>query len=302
MGRPEAPIDYTMPERGELAEQLRAMRHVAGLSYEELAARTQWSAAHLKRAASGRVLPGIEIVVSYAWECAKECVRDDVEHHVDLHLVGAALTLHARAVCAVDRARRRARGSSVVPKPELARDIADLSGALRDAWARGGRPSARQMEKQSEGQLPRSTANVIANGHTVPKDLRQFVAFLEACVVSDRSFPAWFRAWFKVRGVPANAKAYDWMGPRVAEIYRHTLVMVRADQFTEGVLMPMVTNGDKSMSQFPRPTGAEGKEKVLETVGSTVGTIRIHLGMDDNAVRPTRRGRRRARTGITHSE
>lgn len=33
MGRPEAPVDYTVPELGNLAAHLRALRAAAGLTY-----------------------------------------------------------------------------------------------------------------------------------------------------------------------------------------------------------------------------------------------------------------------------
>ncbi|MEU2625275.1 hypothetical protein ABZ642_45540 [Streptomyces sp. NPDC007157] len=58
------------------------------------------------------------------------------------------------------------------------------------------------MEKESGGQLPRSTANVIANGHTLPRDFRQYVAFLRVCGLDGQALAPWFRAWFKIIGRP----------------------------------------------------------------------------------------------------
>ncbi|WP_449487399.1 helix-turn-helix domain-containing protein [Streptomyces griseorubiginosus] len=65
MARPESPVDYTVPALGMLAEYLRRLRISAGLSYGELAVRSKCSAAHLKRAASGRTLPARPVMLAY---------------------------------------------------------------------------------------------------------------------------------------------------------------------------------------------------------------------------------------------
>ncbi|MCC9707382.1 hypothetical protein E4N62_20110 [Streptomyces sp. MNU76] len=54
--------------------------------------------------------------------------------------------------------------------------------------------------------LPRSTANAITTGR-VPRDLRQYVAFLQACGIDDESLAPWFRAWFKVFSRPSARDA-----------------------------------------------------------------------------------------------
>ncbi|MEU2625274.1 helix-turn-helix transcriptional regulator [Streptomyces sp. NPDC007157] len=59
-----------MPELGALAEHLRGLRRAAGVTYTELALRTPYSAAHLKRAASGKSLPSLNLVTAYATACA----------------------------------------------------------------------------------------------------------------------------------------------------------------------------------------------------------------------------------------
>ncbi|MGW6691641.1 helix-turn-helix domain-containing protein [Streptomyces sp. NPDC054961] len=69
MGRPELPVDHTVPARGELAEALRAMRAGARLTYDELTVRSGVPATTLKRATSGRSVPTWETVTAIAEAC-----------------------------------------------------------------------------------------------------------------------------------------------------------------------------------------------------------------------------------------
>ncbi|MFE7439356.1 helix-turn-helix domain-containing protein [Streptomyces chartreusis] len=199
MARPEAPVDHTVPELGELAELLRSLRREAGLTYTELAVDTGCSASALKRAASGRTLPDVNVAFWYALYCLT--ARDRRLNEEGLRGV---ILRWREAKEAVGKAKRAVRRSSVVPKPQLARDKADLSGALRDAWARAGRPSTRAVEKASSGQVPRSTASVISSAHTVPRDFRQYIAYLRVCEIKGSTLKPWILAWFKIVGVPAE--------------------------------------------------------------------------------------------------
>ncbi|MFE4626970.1 helix-turn-helix domain-containing protein [Streptomyces mirabilis] len=196
MARPEAPVDFTVQELGELAEFLRSLRRTAGLTYAELAERSTYSAATLKRAATGKALPDVKVAFEYALGCQP--------HGQPISFTGRDfISRWEAAERAVAKAKKTARRSTVLPKPQLARDQADLSGALRDAWARAGRPSTRLVEKASHGQVPRSTANVIATAHTFPRDIRQYIAFLRACEIEGKALAPWFQAWFKVVGAPS---------------------------------------------------------------------------------------------------
>ncbi|MFE0449098.1 helix-turn-helix domain-containing protein [Streptomyces fungicidicus] len=198
MGRPEKPVDHTVPALGALAEHLRAMRQDAGLTYRQLAERTHYSAAQLKRAASGERLPTYELVLSYARGCCVPWVRKTEWDRMQ------ATNLYEEAFQAVRRNRIEARASTVLPKPEYVRDQADLSGAMRDAWSHAGRLPSREMEARSAGQLPHSTAHAICKGRCIPRDFRQFVTFLHACEISGTALGPWFRAWFKVFGRPSE--------------------------------------------------------------------------------------------------
>ncbi|WP_405968964.1 helix-turn-helix domain-containing protein [Streptomyces sp. NBC_00988] len=195
MARPETPVDHTVPALGMLAEYLRQLRRTAGHSYDELAVRTNYSAAHLKRAASGRSLPARPVMLAYVGACTGN-LRPSLITQI----------YYSEAVQGVTQAKRDSRRSSVQPKPQFVRDVADLSGALRDAWAYEGRSGAQRMELSSR-RLPRSTAHAITTGRTVPRDFRQYVAFLQACGINDESLAPWFRAWFKVSGRPSAQAA-----------------------------------------------------------------------------------------------
>ncbi|MGW1878776.1 helix-turn-helix domain-containing protein [Streptomyces sp. NPDC001975] len=199
MGRPERLVDHTVPALGTLAEHLRTMRRDAGLTYRQLAERTHYSSAQLKRAASGASLPSYELMLSYATGCSVH-----LERRAEWWARMQATNLYEEACEAVRRNRIEARASTVLPKPEYVRDPADLSGAMRDAWSRAGRLSSRQMEARSAGQLPHSTAHAICKGRCIPRDLRQFVTFLHACEISGTALGPWFRAWFKVFGRPSE--------------------------------------------------------------------------------------------------
>ncbi|WP_443053655.1 helix-turn-helix domain-containing protein [Streptomyces sp. NBC_00285] len=170
-----------------LAEYLRRLRRTAGLSYGELAVRSNCSAAHLKRAAGGRTLPAHPVMLAYVGGCT-----GDSRHRLYTEL------MYGRAVRAVEQAKRDFRRSGVRPDLQSVEDVAGLSQALRNAWAQRGRPVSRTLALSSRW-LPRSTAHAITTGR-VPRDLRQYVAFLQTCGIDDESLAPWFRAWFKVFG------------------------------------------------------------------------------------------------------
>ncbi|MFF3275969.1 helix-turn-helix domain-containing protein [Streptomyces chrestomyceticus] len=191
MGRPEAPVDYTVPELGDLAAHLRALRTTEGLTYAALAEITNYSAATLKRAAAGKTLPARSTAVAYAAACEGP--------------VNETAELHHRAERALAERAWEARRAKVKPAPQFARDPADLSGALRDAYRQAGRPPLRAMEARAhEGLLPRSSAHAIVKGRALPTDIRQYLAFLEACDIYHLALLPWCAAWLKVRANPCS--------------------------------------------------------------------------------------------------
>ncbi|MFF9819804.1 helix-turn-helix domain-containing protein [Streptomyces sp. NPDC014006] len=197
MGRPEKPVDQPVYALKVLAEILRSMRREANLTFADLAARTHYSASQLQRASGGMDLPTWHVVRAYTEACSALC--DEATKAKNMNFARVA---HDAASDAMRSVRRDARRSTVLPKPQYVRDQADLSGALRDAWARAGRPSMRDMEADSLGLLPRSTAHAICKGRTVPRNFRQFVAFLDACNVTGAALKPWYGAFLKVFGMP----------------------------------------------------------------------------------------------------
>ncbi|MFC8765805.1 hypothetical protein ACFUAG_34500 [Streptomyces sp. NPDC057193] len=228
MARPEAPVDFTIPERGELAAKLRSLRTARGITYEQLVKNTggEFSASHYKRAASGKELFGIGVVLSYAGGCVDKLTWGQYDE-----LFG----LHHRAEAAVNEAKRNQRRSTIVPKPHLVRSPADLGGAMRDAWARAGRPSTRKINKRAGVYVPHSSAYAIISGRSVPQDLRQYLYFLEACdVTSPDDLGLWLRAWVKAWGIPDSAyvvRDMRWMDEESAKVYQQVILEERAERY-----------------------------------------------------------------------
>ncbi|MEV4195887.1 helix-turn-helix domain-containing protein, partial [Streptomyces toxytricini] len=71
-GRPEQPLDTSVPALAELARELRGLRAVAGLTLARLSADVNWSKGALSAAASGRSLPRWELVRAWVQACDPE--------------------------------------------------------------------------------------------------------------------------------------------------------------------------------------------------------------------------------------
>ncbi len=72
MGRREQDLDDDGP-LAQFAGRLRGLRAAAGSpTYRQLASATNFSAATLARAASGRVLPTLDVTVAYAASCGAD--------------------------------------------------------------------------------------------------------------------------------------------------------------------------------------------------------------------------------------
>ncbi|MFB7810813.1 helix-turn-helix domain-containing protein [Streptomyces virginiae] len=183
MGRPELPVDHTVPARGELAEALRALRAGAGLTYAELAVTTGLSPATLKRAASGRTLP--------SWETARAFVSACGALPADLHRVWLKARIAERGRL---RQLRRPRA------PELATTFGDLGEAMEYFYEAAGAPSLRQLQELAGGShlLPVSSAARIVNREALPASHQQCLAFLTACGLPDRTAQRWAQAFDRI--------------------------------------------------------------------------------------------------------
>ncbi|MFD7097074.1 helix-turn-helix domain-containing protein [Streptomyces xanthophaeus] len=194
MGRPELPVDHSLPARGALAEALRELRTAAGLSYDELAARSGVSATALKRAASGRHVPARETVEAIAAAC----------HALDDEAL-AKLWLEARIA-----ARGRMQGRRRPASPELVTTPGELSQALVYFYERAGAPALRRLSFLAGGRhlLPVSTAGRVVAGQVLPASRQQCLAFLEACGIGLRLRRRWADAYDRVT-VPALARSWE---------------------------------------------------------------------------------------------
>ncbi|MFK0238623.1 helix-turn-helix domain-containing protein [Streptomyces vinaceus] len=187
MGRPELPVDHTLPERGELAEVLRRCRTRARMSYDELAAETGLSPATLKRAASGKTVPSEETVMTFVSACGGKL--DGLRR----------LWLDARIA---DRGRL-----PQLRKPGLPQFIngrRELSAALEYFYEAAGAPSLRRLVELAGGRhlLPVSTAGRIVNRQALPASRQQMVAFLTACGLTGRPLEQWELAFHEITRNP----------------------------------------------------------------------------------------------------
>jgi transcriptional regulator with XRE-family HTH domain len=193
MGRPEKPIPDLLSPVGKLAMALRKGRESLGISYATLAERARdCSAATLQRAASGTVVPKLEVVRAFAHVCSLDV--DEIDR----------LWLDAR--------RGHQRGSSIrgqAPPPHLIRDLPDLSAALEELRQTSGAPSYRVMHNRARTagmELSRSTAHRISTRQQVPGSAACLEAFLVGCGLPPRSRSAWFEAWLRVQQHADNTR------------------------------------------------------------------------------------------------
>ncbi|MEV8554222.1 helix-turn-helix transcriptional regulator [Streptomyces glaucescens] len=161
---------------------LRAGRTEAGLTYEQLASRTEFSADTLSRAASGRGVPrNLAAVLAYAQACGrstKEAERLWKNARRDESRAQGVLSGH--------------RGVHI----SVVKDFADLHSAIVDLYHDDGSPPLRDLDKRlgGMGRLPHSTVSRVLKGSSTPS--RTFVAaFAQACNVRKADLPEWTKAW-----------------------------------------------------------------------------------------------------------
>ncbi|MER5764604.1 helix-turn-helix transcriptional regulator [Streptomyces sp. NPDC002082] len=186
MGRPELPVDFTVPARGKLAKGLRELRNTAGLTYAELAVKTGVSPATLKRAASGRTVPSWETVTAIAAVCGDLDGVDGLVVH---------LWQMARIVERDRLSQLRKPGS-----PELVTTRGALSEALEYFYERAGALPLRRLRALAGGAhlLPVSSAARIVNREALPASRQQCAAFLTACGVGPRLVERWAEAFERI--------------------------------------------------------------------------------------------------------
>ncbi|MFJ3465839.1 hypothetical protein [Achromobacter spanius] len=205
MGRPEKPIDRTVPACAELAAFLRARKDAVQLTHEQIAGRTNGepSKATLRRATSGSGVPLWNTVATFVTVTTTK--EEEFSESIE-----AAL---ARALELWIRARRATRAPYYLhkaPDPALIWDVADFSQALRAQHVWAGYPTPGEMERMAgPGQLPGTTIRRIISGRSLPVDPQQTIAFLNACyVIAPADHELWLVAALRAfRNSPLSTKS-----------------------------------------------------------------------------------------------
>jgi outer membrane protein OmpA-like peptidoglycan-associated protein/DNA-binding XRE family transcriptional regulator len=186
-GRPEQPLDSTGP-LPELARELRRLRRNAGLTYNELAAKTGLSEATLRTAAHSKQLPTWSTTRAFITAC-------DGDEGRGRSLYNDACRAEGRPV----PSERPARPPVPVPgEVTTAAQFVDMLKLLR-VWA--GNPSLAALSKHGSGHLPTSTVSDMLNSQRLPRlDLTQ--AFVRACGLDEDQADAWEVTWADIRSRP----------------------------------------------------------------------------------------------------
>lgn len=205
VGRPEKPVDRSVPACAELADFLRALKAEAGLTYERMATATGGapSKATLERAASGRSVPAWDTVAAYV-----SLTMTPTTWLVPWDPMRRARSLW---ICA----RRAARAPYYLhkaPDPQMVWGVADFSRALRDQHVWAGCPTPGEMQRMAgPGVLPSSTTRRIIQGHILPVDPAQAIAFLTICHARD--LLSWIEAGRRAleKDRPHDVGTYAWV-------------------------------------------------------------------------------------------
>jgi len=191
MRRRERPLARWNEALTNLAWWLRAQRQHSGLSYQEMASRTAFSASTLSRAANAQSLPRQAVVEAYARACGADVARARRlwrQAHRDL--------LHQSEPVGA-------------PRPELADSFAELHKAMLALRQRAGNPSLKELERRAgaNGELPHSTLHRILNKVAVPH-LRHVQAFARACGEDEAAVEVWTAAWERAK-FQCDRRAYE---------------------------------------------------------------------------------------------
>jgi transcriptional regulator with XRE-family HTH domain len=201
VARLESPLSDSLDPASRLAQTLRDGRKRSGLTYAGLAQRAgNYSAATFQRAASGTIVPKLDVTRAFAHACRLDISEID------------RLWLDAY------RGRKRHRTATVqAPQPQLIRDFPDLCAALAELRLSCGAPSFRLMQHRARAvglELSRSTANRISTRRQRPGSVAFLQAFLVGCGLPEHRHAVWLEAW---RRAQQNADTTHWAVKREVE-------------------------------------------------------------------------------------
>ncbi|MGQ4361701.1 helix-turn-helix domain-containing protein [Streptomyces sp. SAS_272] len=268
MGRPDRPVDYTVPEFGDLAAFLRTRKATAQMTHQALAQRTGLSTATLKRAASGTVVPKLTTVVAFIQGCGAP-LGEDLDHF--LH-EGRELWKSARHASFAPRHARR------VPQPQFFGAVPEFCRGLADLHLRAGAPTVRSMEDQGGGPgvLPRSTAHRIRRASSLPADASQLRGYLIACGLPPDLHEPWIDAFERLRpqstpGCTKTAKssAPGRTSPRRGRPWKPVRAGTAPAQALSKYLRDCVLQTGKPLSALCEPLGYSKTQTALY-LGGTV--------------------------------
>lgn len=244
MGRPDKPVDRTVPARARLADFLRARKATSGTTYEQMAKNSLYSSkATLKRAASGASVPSWETVVDFISTTATE-EEWVVPDRITAQIRGHELWVIAR------RATRAPYYVYKAPDPRLIATEADFSKFLRDQHVWSGYPTPGEMQRIVEHpwDLPPSTTRRIIAGEILPVGPHQAMAFLKACYLSTSAeLEPWLAA--AVRAIGSSSGKRD-VGPWIdahQELCAH-LDSIKAEVIRLDEVLVQLTNDEKELA------------------------------------------------------
>ncbi len=167
---------------GELALWLRSQRQCSGLTYAQLAARTDVSATSLSRATKGERLPSLAVVEAFARGCSADSRK--------------AVSLWRKARYAANQ--QPINGEQAPMRPEYIHNFSQLHTAVLELYRKAGSPPLRSLENTAAGQygcLPRSSVSRVLRGQAIPRK-ELLLAFVRACATSGRiDVSVWQAAW-----------------------------------------------------------------------------------------------------------
>ena len=206
-GRQGKPLSPDGGPVAELASELRRMRELARLTYNQLAARTGKAVSTLTAAVAGKRLPSW--LVARAW--VQACGGDG----------DTVLGLYQRACVAAGRSAPARDLAGVVP-PDLvaATTAAEFITQMIRLRARAG-ISLRTLNLRSGGRLPPSTVSEALRRDRLPR-LELVLDYARACGIRDDAIGEWERSW----NVITNALRSDLTEGEVAQ-GSHSAVQVR---------------------------------------------------------------------------
>ncbi|MEU1287909.1 helix-turn-helix transcriptional regulator [Kitasatospora sp. NPDC005856] len=203
MGRRENPIEATEPALGRLAVWLRQQREQAGLTYRQLAARTNYHPTTLQRAAGGRSVPSWKVVEAVVRECGgdlKTARRKWIQANYWAHVPRPSGSRRLRAPRRVD--------------PEQVDSFADLRRAMHEMRRKADWPSLRELDRRARdrgGRLPSSTLALVLKGEA-PLRKPVFLAYMEVCGVREARRALWAAAWDRTNNartpLPVNSRTH----------------------------------------------------------------------------------------------